>query len=224
VRARSIIVLALLVVGGATTASCASDGGTGSAGSDAPAATGDRCIVRLHGKGGTGTDPVIVDGVVELSPTGNAEGWGGREWRYFPDDRYAEAVAIVATAVDGAGCTRVVVDGFSNGAAFAAKLWCRSETLGGRLAGVVIDDPVPDQGTAGCAPATGVPAALYWTGALAATAIPGADCGPIDWTCEGGSLVGIDAYAATLGLAVQPSPLRAHEWQRTASELTAWLG
>ena len=99
-----------------------------------------------------------TDGITEVLPTGNADGWGGRQWLYFPDERYAEARDIVATAAVEAGCATVVLDGFSNGAAFAAKLWCRGETFGGRLIGVVIDDPVPDSGVVDCTPSPDVAA------------------------------------------------------------------
>ena len=40
----------------------------------------DKCVIGLHGKGGTGVAPAQRDGYVQLSPTGNAEGWGGRQW------------------------------------------------------------------------------------------------------------------------------------------------
>jgi len=184
---------------------------------------GKRCLVRLHGKSGTGADPVERDGYVELSPTGNAEGWGARQWLYFPADRYNEARDVVTAAVDSAGCAAIVVDGFSNGAAFAGELYCHGETFAGRLLGVVVDDPVPDHGSAACAPAPGVRVALYWTGGLDDQAKPGASCEPIDWTCDGGSMVGIDAYAAALGATIQKSPNTTHEWYRDAPETVAWL-
>ncbi len=112
-------------------------------------AGGERCLVRLHGKSGTGADTVVEDGVTIISPTGNAEGWGGRQWLYFPEADYEAARTIVADAV--AGCDQVILDGFSNGASFAAKLYCRGETFEGRLVGVVVDDPVTDEGVEGCA-------------------------------------------------------------------------
>ena len=110
---------------------------------------GERCIVRLHGKSGTGADTVVEDGVTIISPTGNAEGWGGRQWLYFPEGDYEAARTIVADAV--ADCEQVILDGFSNGGSFAAKLYCRGETFDGRLVGVVVDDPVTDEGVEGCA-------------------------------------------------------------------------
>ena len=91
------------------------------------------------------------------------------------------------------------------------------------MAGVVIDDPVPDNGAAGCTPSAGVPAALYWTGGLDAEAQPGADCGAIDWTCDGGTTIGIEAYAEALGLDIQPSPFTEHEWYVDAPEIVTWL-
>ncbi|MCU1501022.1 MAG: hypothetical protein JWM12_376 [Ilumatobacteraceae bacterium] len=221
--------LAAVVVASSTLAACGS-GSTGSSAtstSTAPATSAApvraaRCLVRLHGKGGTGADPALVDGRAELSPTGNADGWGARQWIYFPADRYAEALGVVAAAVDASGCTTVVVDGFSNGASFAASLFCHGETFAGRLRGVVVDDPVPDASATGCAPAASVAVAVYWTGALT-QATPGASCAPLDWTCAGGSLVGIDAYAAALGAPVQASPNTTHEWYRDPPEIATWL-
>ena len=64
--------------------------------------TGRRSIVRLHGKGATGADAYVEDGVLNVLPSGNAAGWGGRQWLYFPEDRYRQARAIVAEhGVDG---------------------------------------------------------------------------------------------------------------------------
>lgn len=184
---------------------------------------GPRCIVRLHGKGGgAGGIGVVGDGLVELRPGGNAAAWGGREWRYFPDAEYGQARGVVAQAVEQAGCGPVVIYGFSNGAAFAAKLYCRGETFGGRLRGVVIDDPVVDHAVARCSPARGVRVALYWTGALEPTAQPGWDCASGDWTCEGGSTIGIDAYQAALGVGRKQSPHSTHTPYESPPELHAW--
>ena len=185
--------------------------------------TGGRCVVRLHGKGGDGSSSTIEDDVVDLYPAGNAEGWGGRQWLYFPDEHYDEALAIVVNAVDDAGCTSAAIGGFSNGASFAAAIYCRGEDLGGRLRGVVIDDPVTDHGADTCSPAANVDAALYWTTALDRSAPPGTDCEAIDWTCLGGDVIGIDAFATNLGLPIQPSPFTAHTWYVDAPELVSWL-
>ncbi len=197
--------------------------GSGPAPPPAPAPPTLTCLVRLHGKGGGGA-PAAVDGngLTVVSPGGNGEGWGGRQWLYFPDDRYSAMRSGITAAIDGAGCGRVIVNGFSNGGAAAAELYCRGETFGGRLLGVVIDDPVPDASANGCRPGSGVRGALYWTGGLAGTAQPGWNCGDGDWTCEGGTTIGIDAYAANLGLAISPSIHGDHEPYTNPPELTAW--
>jgi hypothetical protein len=180
-----------------------------------------RCLVRLHGKGGTGgSDQVDGRGFVEVSPTGNADGWDGRQWLYFPDDEYAEARQILLDAVEH--CREVIVDGFSNGASFAAKLYCRGEDLGGRLIRVVVDDPVPDHGVVDCNPDPTVDVALYWTGALESTARPGWDCAEADWTCEGGTTIGIGAYAEALGTEARESVHDDHTWYRDVPELSDW--
>jgi hypothetical protein len=191
----------------------------------APAGTaaGPRCEVRLHGKGGTGAATTTSGGITVVQPTGNASGWGNRQWLYFPDNRYAEARKIVADAIDKEGCAKVVVNGFSNGAAMAAKLYCRGETFDGRLVGVVIDDPVTDSVVNGCAPAPGVKAVLYWTGALEGDAVAGWQCSKADWTCEGGTTLGIRAYAAALGLPATPSSTTKHERNTRAPEPARWL-
>ena len=184
------------------------------------AVSGGRCLVRLHGKGGAGAATVIDGDVTVVAPTGNADGWGARQWLYFPDEDYDAARGIVADAV--AGCDEVIVNGFSNGGAFAAKLYCRAETFDGALVGVVVDDPVVDAGVEGCAPDPAVAVTLYWTGALDATAQPGWDCAEGDWTCEGGTTIGIDAYAAALGTEPLASPYSDHQWYLDAPELTDW--
>lgn len=201
----------------------------GSDGSAGPATTGtpvsaERCITWLHGKSETGAPSTVRDdGVAELSPTGNGEAGDGNEWIYFPDDRFVEATAIVAAAIDRAGCRDVVLGGFSNGGAFAGALYCSGETFDDRLLGVVVDDPPPDEGVVDCAPAPGVEIALYWTGALDDMAVAGAECDPIGWTCAGGRLLGLDAYADALGTEVLDSPNDDHVWYRLAPELTEWL-
>jgi hypothetical protein len=181
----------------------------------------DRCTVVVHGKGGKGAAPVMVDErTARVAPNGNAEGWGGRQWVYFPDDRYSQAREVIAASA--AACQQIIIGGFSNGAAFVAAMWCRGETFEGRLVGVVIDDPVPDASSDGCAPPAGVPATLYWTGGLDAMAIPGRSCEEIDWTCAGGVIVGIEEYAERLGLNITPSPNTEHAAFSDAPELTAW--
>ena len=178
--------------------------------------------MRLHGKGGSGIATSTSDGTTVITPTGNASGWGGRQWLYFPDTNYAQARNIITNAIDTNNCGRVIINGFSNGAAFAAKLYCRGETFSGRLIGVVVDDPVPDNAVANCARPTGVRLTLYWTGALTNTAKPGWNCAEQDWTCEGGTTIGIDAYQTALGTTRKKSPNSDHQWYQGAPELSAW--
>lgn len=185
----------------------------------APAAATD-CLVSLHGKGGRGAATSSNGGIVRVAPTGNAAGWGGRQWMYFPESGYQAALGIVTAAIDEAGCTRVIVGGFSNGGAFAAKLYCRGESFGGRLVRVVVDDPVVDHAVNGCSPAPGVGVTLYWTGALEGTAQPGWSCAGGDWTCEGGTTIGIEAYAAALGTPAKHSPMGGHSPYTGAPELS----
>lgn len=181
---------------------------------------GRRCVVRLHGKGGDGTDTWVDDGITFVSPRGNARGWDGRQWLYFPEREYAEAVAVVADAIADEGCGPVIINGFSNGGAFAAKLYCRGETFGRRVIGVVIDDPVVDSAVLDCKPAPGVDVTLYWTGYLERTARPGWNCKDEDWTCEGGRTIGIDAYEDALGVTAKESPYDEHRWYEDAPEIT----
>jgi hypothetical protein len=212
-------VIAALAV--ASAAGCSDDDSRSARSTETVGGASSRCVVRLHGKGGAGSsDETDRRGFVDISPTGNADGWNGRQWLYFPDGQYAEARDIVVEAVEG--CTDVIIDGFSNGASFAAKLYCRGEDLDGRLIRVVVDDPVPDRGVVDCKPDPAVDIALYWTGALEATARPGWDCADADWTCEGGTTIGIGAYAEALGTETRESVHDDHAWYRDAPELSDW--
>lgn len=184
----------------------------------------DRCIVMLHGKGGAGGPTVVGDhGLTVVAPTGNGTGWGGREWRYATDADRDTAIGTVAESLDDADCRHAVAHGFSNGAAFITSVVCQGETFDGRLVGVVIDDPVPDHAASDCNRPDDVHVALYWTGALGDTAVPGVRCADIDWTCAGDELVGIEAFAAALGTEVVPSPNSEHDWHADAPEPLAWL-
>jgi hypothetical protein len=182
------------------------------------------CVVALHGLGGNGRPAEHgVDGITYLYPAGNdAAGWG-RRWLYGDEGSYAAARDIVRRAIDDNGCGQVVVDGFSNGGGFAGKLLCHGETFDGRVVGYVLDDPVTDRsGDGGCARPAGVAATMYWTGGLD-FAGAGTDCVASGWTCDGGSLVGRDAYAARLGVAVQRSIHGTHQPYLWPPEITAWL-
>lgn len=203
--------------------SCGSGSGTGTT-PTSPPPTADRCTVVLHGKGGTGGASYVdgATGIAFLRPTGNADGWGARQWLYDDGEQYDQARNVVASAIDASACTEVIVGGFSNGGAFAARLACRGEDFGGRLVGYVVDDPVPDRSTEGCTPPPDVALTLYWTGGLADTATPGWTCSEGDWTCLGGTTVGIEAFAEGMGVAITPSPFDEHTPYDDAPELTAF--
>lgn len=66
--------------------------------------------------------------------------------------RFAEAKQVVRRAIVDQRCERVVIAGFSNGAAFAAKLMCRGESFGNTVIGFVLADPVPDRVVDKCRP------------------------------------------------------------------------
>lgn len=181
-----------------------------------------RCVVWLHGKGSDRQNDTVVDGVTSLRPAGNAAGWGGRQWIYFPDARYREVVDTVAGAIDRTGCGQVIVHGFSNGAAAAAKLYCRSERFDGRVKGYIVDDPVPDHGVDSCTPAPEVRVRLYWTGGLS-EGTDGWSCKTQDWTCEGDQTIGIEKYAQALRTEVRRSIHSTHKEYASPPELKEWL-
>jgi hypothetical protein len=181
-----------------------------------------RCVVVLHGKGQKPQSPTVVGDTTYLRPGGNADGWGGRQWLYYPDARYREMRDSIAAAIESAGCGQAIVHGFSNGAAAAAKLYCRGERFGGRAKGYVIDDPVPDHGVDNCAPPEDLRVRLYSTGALS-VAIDGWSCATQDWTCEGGQTIGLEKYAQALRTEVTPSIHSTHKEYESPPELTAWF-
>ena len=181
------------------------------------------CVVRLHGKGGDGAPVRVVGNISELSPAGNREGWGARQWVYDSDTEFAQAKVAVMDALDDADCARAVVNGFSNGGSFAAALYCAGERFDGRVVGYVIDDPVPDQAVLDGESNRQVEIALYWTGGLDEAATPGANCADLDWTCVGDTLLGIERYSAELGIDPKSSPFGEHRWHRDAPELSTWL-
>jgi pimeloyl-ACP methyl ester carboxylesterase len=219
VRPTSLWILAALLV-----TACSRDNAP-NAGVSAPilpAGSDKKCVVLLHGKGGGALPSSVVADIEYLRPAGNGTGWGGREWRYFPDDRYEQMRASIAGVLDAAGCGRAVVQGFSNGASAAAKLYCRGETFGGRVKGYLLDDPVPDQGVLGCRPAPEVPVQLYWTGGLA-MGTDGWACATQDWTCEGGQTIGIERYSRELNTGAARSIHTSHQEYVSPPEVPAWL-
>lgn len=68
-----------------------------------------------------------------------------------------------------------------------------------------------------------LPGALYWTGALEGPAVPGWDCAKADWTCDGGSTIGISAYAAALVTTTIARPNTDHAANTGAAEPARWL-
>jgi len=189
-------------------------------GATRPAVTPVRCIVRLHGKGGGGGASTQGGGVVNVNPNGNAPGWNGRQWLYFPETSYEQARQVVAEGIAAARCTQTVVKGFSNGASFAAKLACRGERFGNTVVCYIVDDPVVDRAVEGCQRPSDVKLALYWTGDI--NIAPGWDCRPSDWTCEGGVSIGIDAYEKALGVARKKSVHSNYREYSDPPELTSW--
>jgi pimeloyl-ACP methyl ester carboxylesterase len=187
-----------------------------------PPGAAKKCVVLLHGKSG-GAQPSFVNADIEyLRPGGNGTGWGSREWRYFPASGYTQVRDTVAGALDAAGCGHAVVQGFSNGGAAAAKLYCRGEDFGGRVIGYIVDDPVPDEAVLGCQPRAGMQLKLYWTGGLG-IATDGWSCAAQDWTCEGGRTIGIARYARELGAEAAQSIHTTHAEYGSPPEAAAWL-
>jgi hypothetical protein len=190
-----------------------------------PAPFDGRCVVWLHGQGGNGQPTTESNGVRYVYPAGNDTNpnGGGRRWLYYgTNGEWEAAVGVLQATITANGCTRVVLDGFSNGGAFAGKIYCRQPDVTATVVGVVADDPVTDHGVDGCSPATGMPVSMYWTGALN-YAGAGYDCIANGWTCEGNSLIGRDNYASALGTTWKPSPNRRHKPYTWPPEIFTWL-
>ncbi len=179
------------------------------------------CIVSLHGKGGGGqSSRTDSRGVRRIFPAGNAPGWGGRQWLYWPESNYESARAVVASALASEGFGRAIIYGFSNGGAFAAKLFCRGESFGITVVGHVVDDPVVDEAVVGCAANPGTRAVLYWTFSIDQP--DGWRCREGDWTCENDRAIGIARYQAAPGITVTPSPHGEHRPNDNPSEFDSW--
>ncbi len=113
------------------------------------------CIVHLHGRGGSGFASAASSGGAtwRINPTSNTEfSDGGHVWQYNTSARFADAKKVVQRAIASKRCERVVIAGFSNGAAFAAKLMCRGESFDNTVIGFVLADPVPDRVVDKCRP------------------------------------------------------------------------
>jgi hypothetical protein len=217
-RAAVVAIVAAAALAGTACGDDDSGGGGATTGRSVSIPADGRCVVRLHGKGGTGGRTTTAGDVSVIAPTGNSDAWGAKQWLYFPAAEYDAAVAIVRDAV--AGCGRIIVDGFSNGASFAAAMYCHGESFGGRLARVIVDDPVTDHAVDDCTPAPDVDVTLYATGALESQAPAGTRCDDLDWTCEGGETLGIEAWATALGVPRQQSPHTDHQPYADPPELS----
>jgi hypothetical protein len=180
--------------------------------------TGARCYVGLHGWDGYGEDGLPGLTATNIQPNGNiALGYNNVYktntfmWMYYDDQfdypasrypqaSYSGALAVVRAAVAARDCGQIVVQGFSNGGAFAAKLYCRGETFGGRVVGFIIDDPVTDKGVDNCARPAGVRVKLYHSTDLMATAGAGGPCRPyLTWFCDGNWRYTAPQYDALIG-------------------------
>jgi hypothetical protein len=174
-----------------------------------PTGTGQKCIVSLHGKSGFGSGTYTSGDRKIVSPNGNAPGWGGLQWLYYPDSGYQQTKQIVQNAITADGCQRVIIYGFSNGAAMAAKFYCKGETFGGKVIGYIPDDPVTDHAVEGCLKPAGIKLAVYMTGAIDMGA--GWDCASGDWTCEGGTTIDTYVYLSHMGTTRIQSPHTTHD-------------
>ncbi len=180
-----------------------------------------KCLLFLHGKSGDANQSSDTGNWTTVAPRGNATGWGGWQWLYFPDSGYQEVRTILSNAVANSNCGQIIVHGFSNGAAAAGKLYCKDETFGGKVIGYIIDDPVADHSVEGCLRPAGVKVVIYWTGGL--DGMPaGSDCAAADWTCEGGSIIGIDAYSQFVGVSRKQSIYTSHQPYGNPPELFQW--
>lgn len=212
------------MIAGLGSVSCADSEGTANAGSVPAGFSADRCLVQVHGRSEQGAPPAMRDGYAVLRPDGNSANptGDGRMWTYDSPESYDDALRRVTEVVDDAGCRRVVLHGFSNGGGLLGAVICRGETLQGRLAGAIVDDPVPDDSSP-CMPDPSVAVVVYWTGGLE-EATAGASCEDLGWVCAGsGVLVGIEEYARRLGTQVTPSIHTEHLVYSNAPEINEWL-
>ncbi|MGD9794524.1 MAG: hypothetical protein AB7V43_13690 [Acidimicrobiia bacterium] len=180
--------------------------------------SGTRCYLGLHGWGYFGEGGVPGFTGTNIQPDGNIDlgYWpnykrNAHMWLYYDDQfdyprssypqaSYEGAMAVVNDAVSRQSCGQIVVQGFSNGAGFAAKMYCRGETFGGRVVGYIIDDPVTDRGVEGCAPAPGVQIRLFHSDDLMRTAGAGGPCRPdLTWFCDGNWRYTAAQYDALIG-------------------------
>jgi hypothetical protein len=182
-----------------------------------PPPTGTKCVVDLHGRGSGGGQPFDGGNFTIQAPQANQPYGGGWVWIYFPDGTYQQMLGPVTAATSG--CGQVILHGFSNGAAAAANIYCRGESFGGKLVGVIVDDPVMDNGADNCAPASGVKVSLYFTGGIP---YGPQSCIDIGFTCNQDQLIGIPTYSSRLGTSAKQSVNFGHSPYSNPPELSQW--
>jgi pimeloyl-ACP methyl ester carboxylesterase len=164
---------------------------------NAPPVNGNRCLVFLHGMGGTGSAIYRNDNVWWVQPAGNYWAAGGLSWDYVTASGFVANVANIRAQISAAGCGQVVLVGFSNGGGLASRTLCSGETFGGRLVGVILDDPVVDSAPLGCSNAAGVQVAMLYTSWMAGIGAQGGACDP-GWVCLGNRMT-VTNYASAVG-------------------------
>jgi hypothetical protein len=137
----------------------------------APRPEGAACILYLHGAGTTDAGYVedwADEGILFLVPQSPNAEWphfwlydGQYEVYTDSDAPFDELTAFLTAELDRNNCGPVMLYGASNGAGFAAKLYCRGQDFGGRVWSVMVDDPVPDAGVVGCSPSPSVQRTLF---------------------------------------------------------------
>lgn len=185
---------------------------------DSPIIEGTRCILYLVGAGswaGIGSQN-WSEGVLLTSPdkpaSENRNFWkydGPHNFAYDPGSQsdnqaYEALVDYIRSYLDNEGCGPTVVAGGSNGAAFAAKMYCRGEDFGRRVWGYHIDDPVMDNGVLGCSPSTNVTKVMFLHSQELrddAANMPNFRCGQGQWQwyCEDDTTMPLNVYEGHVG-------------------------
>lgn len=135
------------------------------------ASGGTKVVISLAGAGGgvgafnmgSNCDHPRGSGFTTVAVNGNDGGgtlWSAANWE--------TGRQIIQNAINSSGADQVIIHGFSIGGMFAQEIVHRGETFGGKLRGVVIDDPARNWGifnnplnAAGFVNPAGIPLALY---------------------------------------------------------------
>lgn len=180
--------------------------------------TGVRCTLTLREAGPYDGLPdelysdINVLNIAPAKPNTEPRGF----WKYdgphnFQNDpnldeqAYTDLVQHVRTFINSKNCGPTLVRGASNGAAFAAKLYCRGETFENRVWGFFIDDPVMDEGVLNCAPSPNFTKVQFihsrqLVGDAAATS-PNFRCTNVvgQWYCENDKTMTLSQYQNRIG-------------------------